>query len=190
MVLEYSVKDKPGIMCSSSNSSLWYEAYTPNCDDFAPYDLHRLDCSSSPCDSGTCSRRLSRHKIVYDMCCAELEGNPILLTVGGYIGVTAYSTSTTDYLWSLRGEIPFSLKDLFAYCITTDENGRLFVLDARNKCIHIFSVYGKYVTTLLRKGEQGIGEPRKIRWSEGLSGLIVVHGKDKYTRISLIKIQS
>ena len=167
VVLDHSVGiDDPGIMCASSNGSLWYQIYIPNdpfeFDEFdlmfnlygktyssPPYELHQLDCSSSPSSP---VKVFSRRKIVYDMCCAELEGNPLLVTVGGYIGVTAHNTSTGEFLWSTRGSIPYSQKDMFARGITADEHGRLFVLDARNKCIHVFSVYGKYVTTVLRKG--------------------------------------
>ena len=181
-------------MCASSNTcGLKHSSHYLEFDDYYEhpipeyYYLHQLDCSSSPSSP---VEMFSTRKRVYDMCCAELEGNPLLVTVSGYRGVTAYNTRTKEVVWSTERDIPLIQKDMFARGITTDEHGRLFVLDARNKCIHVFSVHGKYVTTMLRKGEQGIAEPRQVRWSEGLSGLIVVHGKDKNTRISFIKIQS
>ena len=175
------------MMCAHSNGSLWYES--GNYVTFGPtlYELHQLDCSSSP---SLIPFEISYRRTVRDICCAELEGIPLLVTVSGYRGVTAYNTNTEEEVWSIEGEIPFNEKTLFARGITSDKHDRLFVLDDRNKCIHVFSVKGKYVTTLLRKGEQGIAELREIRWSEGLSGLIVVHGYGRNTQISIIKIQS
>ena len=187
VVLDLSVAPhRAGMICASSNSSLWYESR--DLAFFGPtlYKLHQLDCSSSP---SLTPFEVSYRNRVRDICYAELEGIPLLVTVSGYRGVTAYNTNTVKELWSIEGEIPFNEKTLFARGITADEHGRLFVLDDRNKCIHVFSVKGKYVTTLLRKGEQGIAELREIRWSEGLSGLIVVHGYGRNTQISIIKIQ-
>ena len=86
--------------------------------------------------------------------------------------------------------MPLSEKHLDARGITADKHGRLFVGDEENKCIHIFSIDGKFITTLLREGEQGLGELYHICWSEQLSGLIVAHRKDNKTWISLVKIQS
>ena len=172
------------MVCASSQSSLWYQSGY-SCTDF--FGLHELNSSSSPCLT---QFEVSYDKTVYDICCAELKGSPLLVTVKGYIGVTAYNTNTEEEVWSIRNQIPFSQDNIFARGITADQHGRLFVLDDKNKSIHVFSVNGKYVTTLLRKGEQGIGEMRKIRWSEGLSGLIVVHSNSGNTQISIIKIQS
>ena len=144
-------------MCVSSKSSLSYQSGDP---DTTSYELHQLDCSSSPCLTRF---EKSYRRTVHDLCSAELEGISLLVTVNGYRGVKAYNASTGAHVWSMEGEIPFSKNDLFARSITADEHGRLFVLDDRNKCIHVFSVKGKYVTTLLRKGEQGIAELREIR---------------------------
>ena len=94
------------------------------------------------------------------MCCAELEGTLLLVAACGYSGLRAYNPSTKYPVWEFLSEIPFNQKDLFARNIATDDHGRLFVLDDKNKCIHVFSVGGKFVTTLLRKGERGLGELR------------------------------
>ena len=124
------------------------------------------------------------------MCFAEVEDTPLLVLVCGYHGVEAYNITTEELVWDVIRSIPLNEKPIFARSIDTDNHGRLFVLNEQNKCIHIFSVVGKFITTLLRKGERGVGELRKIRWSESLSGPIVVHGKGRNTKINLIKIQS
>ena len=167
----------PGMMCASSSGSLWYEHYR----------LHQLDCSSSPCPIPV---KIDCHSTVHDMCCAEVEDTPLLVVACGYRGVEAYNITTEELVWDIMRSIPLNEKPIYARGITGDNCGRLFVIDDQNKCIHVFSVIGKYVTTLLRKGERGIGELGKIRWSESLSGLIVVHGKGRHTKINLIKIQS
>ena len=185
VVLDHSVApEEPGMVCASSQSSLWYQSGNSDTNFFG-FDL--LDSSSPPCLT---QFKVSYSKTVYDICCAELKGIPLLVTVKGYIGVTAYNANTEEEVWCIDGQIPFSEYNIFARSITADQHGRLFVLDDRNQCIHVFSVKGRYITTLLRKGEQGIAELRKIRWSEGLSGLIVVHRNDRNTQISIVKIQS
>ena len=85
--------------------------------------------------------------------------------------------------------MPFTEDDLHAVCIKTDEDGRLFVGDDRNKCIQIFAFDGKYVTTLLLR-ELVKGTLENICWSKALSGLIVSH-RDKHGAnwISVITIQ-
>ena len=124
------------------------------------------------------------------MCYAEFDGKSLLVVACSDDGVKAYNMDTKELVWSIIGEMPLSEKPLKALGITADKHGRLFVRDEENKCIHIFSIDGKFVTTLLREGEQGLGELNNICWSKELSGLIVVHRKDDKTWISLVKIQS
>ena len=124
------------------------------------------------------------------MCCAEFDGKSLLVVACSDDGVKAYNLDKKKLVWSIRGKMPLSEKPLEAEGITADKHGRPFVHDEGNKCIHIFSIDGKFVTTLLREGEQGLGALGNICWSEELSGLIVVHRKDDKTWISLVKIQS
>ena len=123
------------------------------------------------------------------MCCAEFEGRSFLFMGCSHNGLETYNTNAGEREWSVQGEIPFSEINLDAKHITTDARGHLFVHDEENKCIHIFSLNGKYVMTLLREGEQNLGELHTICWSQELSGLIVAHRKDNKSWISLIKIQ-
>ena len=182
MVLDHSVAPhRPWEICTSSNSSLWYES------SHGVSEFHQLDCSSFPCLT---SDKVLNTDCVYGMCCAEFDGKSLLVMACYDDSVKAYNTDTREMVWSIIGEMPLSEKPLVARAITSDKHGRLFVCDKGNKCIHIFSTDGKYVTTLLREGEQGLGELYHICWSEQLSGLIVVHSKDNKIWISLVKIQS
>ena len=177
IVLDHSVAPhSPWEICTSSNSSLWYESY----DDLS--EFYELDCSSLPCLT---SDEVFNTGPGYGMCYAEFDGKSLLVVACSEEGLEAYNMDKKKFVWSIRGEIPLSEKRLKARRITTDKHGRLFVCDKGNKCIHIFSTDGKCVTTLLREGEQGLGELYHICWSEQLSGLIVAHRKDDKTWISL-----
>ena len=70
--------------------------------------------------------------------------------------------------------------------VTTDGQGHVFVTDENNKCIQIFSAGGKYVGVLLKEGQQGLGEPRRVRWNDATSSLVVAHKKDRNIFISVI----
>ena len=126
---------------------------------------------------------------IQDMCCVEQEGTSLLVMACSNSGVEAYNIDSKELVRSIRGKMPFTKDDLDAYYITTDEDGRLFVGDDRNNCIHLFSFDGKYVTTLLLR-ELIKGSLENIWWSKGLSGLIVSHSDEDYdTWISVIKMQ-
>ena len=50
---------------------------------------------------------------------------------------------------------------------------------------------GEYVSTLVKAGEQGVGEPTFIRWSNTLSSLFVAHRKDDEEMwVSVVKRRS
>ena len=42
--------------------------------------------------------------------------------------------------------------------LATDGRGHVFVCDSNNKCVQMFSADGKFIRTLLREGEHGIGD--------------------------------
>ena len=75
--------------------------------------------------------------------------------------------------------------------IVSDRHGHLFVCDWQNKCIHILSVSdGQYMGCLMKSGEQGLGIPYFIAWSEEMSSLIVAYWKEiNKWYISVIKVQ-
>ena len=184
VVLDHSVAPHyPWMMCASSNDSLWYETYTSE----DHFEIYRLDCSLS--------HEISKEELlpfrggIDDMCCAEQEGISLLVTARYTDGVEAYNTDTKELVWAIKGKMPLTEDDLDVNSITTDEDGRLFVSDSRNACIHLFSFDGKYVTTLLLR-ELVQGTLQNIWWSKGLSGLIASHIDEDYDFwISVIKIQ-
>ena len=61
--------------------------------------------------------------------------------------------------------------------LTTDGQGHLFVNDSNDKSVNLFSFDGKYISCVLQKGEQRLGEIYSVRWCETLNGLLVIHSK-------------
>ena len=176
----YSQSDR---MCASPGTTLWFVSH-PNREHV---EVKRLECSSVPLPNRDFVIRLERRFDVRDMCHVQLRWKSVIILACGIGGVRAYSTTSKSLEWSINGTLPQVDKVLDVRKITADENGHIFVLDCNNKSVHMFSVGGKYIITLLRKGEQGLGELNDIRWSEGLSGLIVLHRKDGHTSISVVK---
>ena len=78
---------------------------------------------------------------------------------------------------------------VFATGITTDGNGRLFVADSSNNCIHLFSVNGEYLGCALTADDYNFGELKKhVRWHNKTSSLVVAHRTNESTFISIVKI--
>ena len=170
-------------MYTSPGTALWFVCY-PNREHI---ELQRLECSSLPLPNREFVIKLDRRFDVRDMHYVQLRWKSVIVLACGIGGVRAYSVASKSLEWSVNGTLPEVDKVLDIRKVTADENCHVFVLDCNNKSVHMFSVGGKYITTLLRKGEQGLGELNDIRWSEGLSGLIVLHRKDGHTSISLVK---
>ena len=79
-------------------------------------------------------------------------------------------------------------KDIRPVGITTDGSRRVFVSDARSECIRVYDLNGKYRGIVLRKGQQGLGKPRVIRWCKDQSSLVISHHNEKLGyRISVLK---
>ena len=138
-------------MCASSNTTLWYQSYT---------ELHQLHCNSLTPNSVP---KLTTDEIIDDMCCVELEGKSLLVTASGIEGVKAYNARTTHLEWTAVGRYSGMKEALDAHSIAADECGHLFVCDGGNQCIHTFSVDGKYLTAIVKEGQQGLGKPKRIR---------------------------
>ena len=103
--------------------------------------------------------------------------------------IHAYDTRTDQLLWEVKGQSPGMELVMWANEVTTDGRGHLYVCDKStytgsfhgNACIQMFSVSdGEYLGALINKGKQKFGDPWRVRWSENLESLIVVHFKNAY----------
>ena len=106
--------------------------------------------------------------------------------------IHCYSTTTKSLKWSVSGKLPGMQQELDTEGLATDGCGHLFVSDGYdgNSCIQIFSVSdGRYRGCLIRKGEQGLGYPSRIRWYSASQSLAVAHYVGGFWSLSIINIE-
>ena len=187
VVLDHSVAPhNPFELCTSSKTTLWYESYSH----LKHSELYQLKHESSLCPTSDAIHVSFRPgEIMYDMCHIEAGDKSLLVTANGMGGLTAYNTNTKKLVWSKEGKLRETEDIIDIRGITTDRLGHLFACDENSQCLHVFCVDGKYIKTLLRGEELGLGQLTHIRWSEGLLGLIVAHHEEKTEWISVIKIE-
>ena len=99
----------------------------------------------------------------------------ILVTAESLMGIKAHDVSSGTVEWEQN--IPEMTKS----AMISDGHGHLFVSDIDNKCIHMLSLSdGQNLGRLhvIEEGEQGLGFPVWVDWSEETSSLILAHGKE------------
>ena len=103
-------------------------------------------------------------------------------------GVQVYNLKTNKLEWSVEGRLPGMDKAIKATGVTADDDGHIFVCDDNNECIQMFHVAdGRYLGTLIQKGEKGLGNPCRIRWCNRISSFVIIHGKNGRWWISVYK---
>ena len=117
------------------------------------------------------------------MCCTQVGDKQLLVTTRGKDGITAYNIDSDKLQWSVKGKLPGMETVLNAWGLATDGYGHLFVCDYDSACIHKFSARGAYVGAVLKKGDQGFGQPWGIN-CYARSSLIVVHITNAQYQIS------
>ena len=103
----------------------------------------------------------------------------------------AFKLATAEVKWS-KNEI--QLPDQNEICkpvrIAAGRQGLLFVFDANNKCIQMFSVTdGHYLRCLIKEGEEGLEEIGPMCFCESTSQLVVSHRKDEKMFIAVLNVE-
>ena len=184
MLDSYSVvPHDPGCMCVMSESIVLYMDWSRN-----PRSVHQLDCGTLPPRSRSGNNSLCLSKgMWWDMCFVkEQNKNMIIVASSKTNGIEAYNIDTGSLEW--KGQ----RRGLQKCGVTSDGHGHIYVCDQApaNRCIHMFSAAdGKYQGCLIGEGEQGLGVPLWVVWSEPTSSLIVTHGKGDKRFFSVIYIQ-
>ena len=140
--------------------------------------MKQIDCSSFPPKEVTVAHRNKLDYSWSSICSIQKEGREFI--VKGDITSRELEWTLSDYPESSETFIRFGN-------LTPDENGHLFVFD--NTSRHIYATFeeGKYLYCLLKEGEEGIGEIKKIKWNKVESCLMVAHCKNMRTHISLAR---
>ena len=148
---------------------------------------------------------------ITDMCVVEHLGKTLVVIADCYEGLFAFNAETNQKEWSVGAkdltskpgeeeitEVVESDEEageedeeegMYACGITSDDRGYLFVCDTNSDCIHTFTIYGEYQGVALKLREQGLGKPKRIRWCQTLSSLIIAHQENNSTCcISIVRI--
>ena len=153
-----------------------------------PPELHLLDCSVIPQKENSQKSIIFPAEITFwDMCFVSEETNRkrlLIVAPSGPEGIHAYNVDTNKLEWKKE------IEGMEQAGIVSDGHEHLFVCDWENQCIHMLSVSdGQYLGCLIKQGDQGLGIPYWVDWSEEMSSLIVAHTKDWKIFISAIKVQ-
>ena len=124
-----------------------------------------------------------------NICCMKDGSETLVFIAADQDGVFAYCLQSGALKW-LAKDVPFrdNTNHLYATDVATDGRDKIFVCDDGNGCIHVFSPDGAYVGDLIRRGEQGLGSPFKISWSDKNKSLLVAHKKDGLVHLSSVKV--
>ena len=172
----------PGILCAASPEQLIFTDYHENSlNKTSPLDAKWLDCKTKP--PKIMEKTVSlRETWVNDICLAhggiKTNNNVLIGTFGkNPKRLLALDIDSNTIKWTCN-RLPDKEENFKPYGVATDHHGHLFVCDEGNACIQIFSVKdGKYLGSLIKSREQGLGVPRWIRWSKDAKSLIVSHKK-------------
>ena len=130
---------------------------------------------------------------IWDMCFVDISGLQLFIIVTQSGNLYASDVTDTDqfpHVWQAKRNLPKNSQPMFAKGVTTDGQGHLFVRDTTNDCIQMFGTDGKFIKTVVRKGQQGLNNIWRVLWYDKMSSLIVGHSEQEslYTFISVVKI--
>ena len=152
-----------------------------------PQQLHWLDCSEGKPKLLGITANTNVNGLL-DMCVAESENEKVLIASSYDRNelIHAFNSTTGQLKWRKPKKIPSGTFESSG--VAGDSNGRIFVADYTNSCIQMFSASdGQYLGRLLKNGDQGLEHPRRLRWSEATSSLVVGHHNGATSSISDIR---
>ena len=124
------------------------------------------------------------------MCIVQDKDKTLIIVADYYEGVIAFDAETGEVDWSSDKWGDWEGDEMDARSVTADNRGYVFVCDANNDCIQVFTTAdGEYQGVAFKGGEQGLGKPKRIRWCQPLSSLIIAHQQnDSKCSISIVKL--
>ena len=174
----------PGLLCAYSLDQFIFSDYNEN-----PLRANWVDCRAKP--PKIVKTASLGESWVHDICMVHATEKNLVI---GSFGKTPERLKAVDIdsrrvEWTYQNNSPGMEKRFIPYGVATDQHGHLFVCDRGNACIQIFSVEnGTYLGPLIKRGEQGLGTPKWIRWSKDTKSLIVSHMKD-HGKVNLSVLQ-
>ena len=108
-----------------------------------------------------------------DLCFVHENGDNLLLIVNTW--VKAYDMKKRSCVWTISGQLPRMQHPLNATHICTDGAGHIFVVDSDNGCVHMFTTEGRFISSIVKKGDYGIENPQFVSWSSEEKILVLLH---------------
>ena len=115
------------------------------------------------------------------MCVVESDNGKLLIVISRDKNevIWAFNSTTGKLKWRALKKIPSGTFQTWG--VSGDGNDRLYVADFTNNCIQLISVSdGQYLGFFMKRGDQGLGYPFALGWSEATLSLVVGHqdGRD------------
>ena len=192
VVLRYSTDFRPMRMCVSQ-SILLCEVKEGN-----QRIVKWFDCSTSPPKPATdvsiththtnkISKNCCLDHIIFHMCIVNSGDKQLLGTVTKSGKLRVFDTQADTLEWQAASNLRYMKNPFFAKDLTTD--GRhLFVIDAGNKCVQMFSTDGKYLKCIFKAVDYALGTIKRIQWLDKTSSLVVWNARDGQSYVNVIKI--
>ncbi len=167
---------EPWALCATNKSALHYYCQ-PYSD--GPGVVKCLDFSRFPVD--TINVIQIRRQQVFGMCCIQSGDQELLVVAQGEAGLRAYNLKSKKVVWTFNGK-PDDISEfcLFAFSLTTDGKGNLFVYDTNNKCIQIFSSSGKFQRSMPWSITDEWNGRHMISWNQVTSSLVALRSTKNF----------
>ena len=178
---------EPGSMCTESSHMLLYideKRVTGNV-----YEI-RWCTTAAPVPLTWTKSTKVKQSAIKDMCIVQDKDKTLIVIADDYEGIFAFDSETGELDWRSDEWEDWEGDEMYARSVTADNRGHLFVCDTNNDCIQVFTTMdGEYQGVAFKEGEQGLGEPKRIRWCQTLSSLIIAHQEnDSKCSISIVKL--
>ena len=93
--------------------------------------------------------------------------------------IKAYNSTTGQLKWTAEKKVPSTYRTFGGNGLTGDGNGHLFVWEAHNKCIQMFSTLnGQYLGSLMKGVKLGLGSVFCLQYHQSSKSLLVANYKN------------
>lgn len=187
---ELGVSNWPTRLCSSARKTLIYKNQFKLGSSFAWLNCVAETPRPWPSTETTRLRMANfKEEKLWDWCIIQNDDEKFLAIVTFSGRLASFDLVSGKCQWEASEMIPDCEKTMRALGITTDGNGHMFVRDSRNRCIHLFSFNGKFVQTLLKTTDIGVGSIKRVRWDANTSSLVVAYQEKEQHYVTIVKIQ-
>lgn len=129
---------------------------------------------------------------VVDMVCVGTSDSEMLIYItysDTHGQIFARNIQSQKVVWKVMDRVFGMEERMRVRGVTADEEDHIYIRDGEEAVHKLTAVDGKYVSTVLKKGENGIGAIHRMTWSKQDSSLVVVHQPDELLHLSAVKFR-